>query len=144
MSAKLLKLLDELKIADNTIVIYSADNGAQVILVARRRHHPLPRREGHHLGGRRARADAVALARPGQGGSVSNGIQSHEDLFTTLAAAAGAADMPAKLRESHKVHVDGVDNLAHWTGRRPRRNVSSTTTTRASSPPCASAIGSRT
>ena len=27
--------------------------------------------------------------------------------------------MPAKLRESHKVHVDGVDNLAHWTEKAP-------------------------
>jgi arylsulfatase A-like enzyme len=44
-------------------------------------------------------------------GKVSNGIQTHEDLFTTLAAAAGAGDLAAKLRESHKVHIDGVDNL---------------------------------
>ncbi len=32
------------------------------VLVARRRHHAVPRREGHHLGRRRARADAGALA----------------------------------------------------------------------------------
>jgi hypothetical protein len=65
---ELLKLLDELKIADNTIVIYSSRQRRAGVLVARRRHHPLPRREGHHLGGRRARTDAVTLARPGEGG----------------------------------------------------------------------------
>jgi arylsulfatase len=54
-------------------------------------------------------------------GKVSNGIQTHEDLFTTLAAAAGAGDVAATLRVSHKVHIDGVDNLAHWTGDAPSR-----------------------
>jgi arylsulfatase A-like enzyme len=121
---QLLKLLDELKIADNTIVIYTSRQRRDGLLVARRRHHTLPRREGHHLGRRRARADAAALAGQGYQGQVSNGIQTHEDLFTTLAAAAGAGDVPAKLRESHKVHIDGVDNLEHWTGNAPSRRNS--------------------
>ena len=41
-----------------------------------------------------------------------------------MAAAAGAGDLPAKLRESHKVHIDGVDNLAHWTSHAPSRRNS--------------------
>jgi arylsulfatase len=46
------------------------------------------------------------------------------DLFVTLAAAAGAPDVAAKLKASHKVYIDGVDNLEHWTGNAPsRRNV---------------------
>ncbi len=48
-------------------------------------------------------------------GKVSNGIQTHEDMFTTLAAAAGYGDARAKLKASDKVCIDGVDNLAHWT-----------------------------
>ena len=59
---QLLKLLDELKIADNTIVVYTTDNGAMVGVVAGWRYHAFPRREGHHLGGWGARADAGALA----------------------------------------------------------------------------------
>jgi arylsulfatase len=48
-------------------------------------------------------------------GKVSNGIQTNEDVFTTLAAAAGAADVRTQLRTSHRVMIDGENNLAHWT-----------------------------
>jgi arylsulfatase len=57
-------------------------------------------------------------------GSVSNGIQSHEDLFVTLAAAAGEPDIKDKLLQgaemggmNYKVHLDGYDNLELWTGK---------------------------
>jgi arylsulfatase A-like enzyme len=50
-----LDLLDELGIADNTIVMYSTDNGPHYEHLARRRRHALPRREEHQLGGRLAR-----------------------------------------------------------------------------------------
>ena len=56
-------------------------------------------------------------------GSVSNGIQNHEDLFATLAAAAGMPDLKTELiagkklgGTTYKVHLDGFNNLAHWTG----------------------------
>ncbi len=56
--------------------------------------------------------------------SVSNGIQSHEDLFVTLAAAAGLPDLKEKLLKGHKigdrtykVHLDGYNNLDHWVGK---------------------------
>jgi arylsulfatase len=56
-------------------------------------------------------------------GSVSNGIQNHEDLFATLAAAAGLPDLKNELLAgkklgdtTYKVHLDGYNNLAHWTG----------------------------
>jgi arylsulfatase A-like enzyme len=52
-------------------------------------------------------------------GKVSNGIQEHLDLFTTLAAAAGVTGVAERLRASDKVHIDGVDNLAHWTSSAP-------------------------
>ena len=116
---ELLKLLDDLKIADNTIVIYSADNGAQASWWPDGATTPFRGEKATTWeGGVRV---PMLLRWPARvkAGSVSNGIQSHEDLFVTLAAAAGAADMPAKLRESHKVHVDGVDNLAHWTEKAP-------------------------
>jgi len=52
-------------------------------------------------------------------GKVSNGIQEHLDVFTTLAAAAGATDVVQQLRGSHHVYIDGVNNLAHWTSDEP-------------------------
>ena len=48
----LLDHLDELGIADNTIVIYSTDNGPHMNTLARRRHDAVPQREEHQLGGR--------------------------------------------------------------------------------------------
>jgi arylsulfatase len=56
-------------------------------------------------------------------GSVSNGLQSHEDLFVTLAAAAGLPNLKQDLLKGHKlgdtkfkVHLDGYNQLAHWSG----------------------------
>jgi arylsulfatase len=54
-------------------------------------------------------------------GQVSNGIQTNEDVFVTLAAAAGVPAVAAELKESHRVMIDGVNNLEHWTGNAPSR-----------------------
>ena len=48
---------------DNTIVMYSTDNGAEVFHLARRRHDHVPRREGHAVGRRLPRPDRDSLAR---------------------------------------------------------------------------------
>jgi len=57
-------------------------------------------------------------------GRVSNGIQSHEDLFVTLAAAAGLPNLKQDLLAgykmgdtTYKVHLDGYNNLDLWTGK---------------------------
>lgn len=52
-------------------------------------------------------------------GKVSNGIQDNTDLFVTLATAAGVQDVAQQYKASHQVHIDGVNNLAHWTGNAP-------------------------
>jgi arylsulfatase len=57
-------------------------------------------------------------------GTELNGIQSHEDVFTTLSAAAGVPDIRDRIAQGdtlgtdleHKNHIDGVDNLDYWTG----------------------------
>ena len=48
----LLDLLDELGLAEDTIVVYSTDNGPHMNIVARRRDDAVPQREEHELGGR--------------------------------------------------------------------------------------------
>ena len=68
MVGDLLKKLDDLGIADNTIVIYSTDNGAETGTWPDGGTTPYPRREGHHLGGRLPRAGGRALAGRDQAG----------------------------------------------------------------------------
>ena len=60
---QLLDKLKELGIEDNTIVMYSTDNGAESCQLAGRRHHDVPRREEHELGRRLSRALHDPLAR---------------------------------------------------------------------------------
>ena len=59
----LLKKLDDLGIADNTIVMYSTDNGPHYNSWPDARHHSLPQREEHELGGCVPRAGVCPLAR---------------------------------------------------------------------------------
>ena len=57
-------------------------------------------------------------------GTELNGIQSHEDVFTTLSAAAGVTDIRERIAKGDKLgtpvekknYIDGVNNLAYWTG----------------------------
>ena len=60
---QLLAKLKELGVEDNTIVMYSTDNGAEILHLARRRHDDVPRREEHAMGRRLSRPDAHPLAR---------------------------------------------------------------------------------
>jgi arylsulfatase len=116
---QLLRLLDELKIAENTIVVYTTDNGAMVSWWPDAGSTPFRGEKATTWeGGVRVPMLVRWPARIAKG-RVSNGIQTHEDLFTTLAAAAGYADVPGKLKARDKVCIDGVDNLAHWTGDAP-------------------------
>ena len=60
-----LKKLDDLGIANNTIVIYTTDNGAETFTWPDGGTTPVPRREEHQLGGQLSRAGDCALAGPG-------------------------------------------------------------------------------
>jgi arylsulfatase len=123
----LLKKLDELGIADNTIVIYTTDNGNELLLWPDGGYAPFRGEKGTTWeGGVRV---PMLLRWPGKvkPGSVSNGIQNHEDLYVTLAAAAGLPDLKKELLTgkklggtTYKVHLDGYDNTAHWTGQSPK------------------------
>ncbi len=121
---QLLKKLDDLKIADNTIVIHSTDNGYELLFWPDGGYSPFRGEKGTTWeGGVRV---PMVVRWPGKipAGRVSNGIQSHEDLFVTLAAAAGEPNLKQKLLEgykmgdsTYKVHLDGYNNLDHWTGK---------------------------
>jgi arylsulfatase len=121
---QLLDLLDELKIADNTIVIYTTDNGPHFNEWPDGGISPFRGEKNTNWeGGYRV----PAMVRwPGhiKPGSISNEIMSHLDWVPTLMAAAGETDIAAKLEKGHqangkdfKVHLDGYDFLPFLTGK---------------------------
>ncbi|WP_199748551.1 arylsulfatase [Candidimonas sp. SYP-B2681] len=119
----LLKKLEDMGIADNTIVIYTTDNGYELMLWPDGGYAPFRGEKGTTWeGGVRV---PMLVKWPGKikPGSVSNGIQNHEDLYVTLAAAAGLPTLKDDLlrdktmgETKYRVHLDGYNNLAHWTG----------------------------
>ena len=120
----ILKKLDEMGIADNTIVIYSTDNGNELMMWPDGGYAPFRGEKGTTWeGGVRV----PALVRwPGKIAPRTelNGIQSHEELFVTLAAAAGLPDIKEQLLKGYKaggmqykVHLDGYNQLDYWTGK---------------------------
>lgn len=121
---KLLQKLDDLGIADNTIVVYSTDNGFELLFWPDGGYSPFRGEKGTTWeGGVRV---PCMIRWPGviPAGRVSNEIQSHEDVYVTLAAAAGLPDLKEKALggvdlggTTYKVHLDGYDNLEHWTGK---------------------------
>ncbi|SNS44206.1 arylsulfatase [Sphingopyxis indica] len=121
---KLLDWLDENDLADDTIVIYSTDNGNEMMLWPDGGYAPFRGEKGTTWeGGVRV----PMLARwPGHipAGSKSNALQSHEDVYVTLAAAAGLTDVKEKLLNGYKmngidykVHLDGFNQLDVWKGK---------------------------
>ena len=121
---ELLKKLDELGIADNTIVIFSSDNGAEKFTWPDGGTNPFHGEKGETWEGG-FRVPAVVrwpgIVKPG---TISNEIFSHEDWLPTLLAAAGEPDIIEKLKKGYqangkkfKVHIDGYDQTALLSGK---------------------------
>ena len=121
---QLLKKLDDLGIADNTIVIYSTDNGAETATWPDGGITPFHGEKGTTWeGGMRV---PTLVRWPGviKPGSIFGEIMSHEDWLPTLLAAAGEPDIVDKLKKGHtsngkewKVHLDGYDFTPYLSGR---------------------------
>lgn len=119
---KFLDLLDELGIADNTIVFYSTDNGPHYNTWPDAAATPFRGEKNTNWeGGWRVPAMVrwPGVVKPG---SVSNGIVHHMDWLPTFLAAAGKTDIKADLLDgynssaigrSYKIHLDGYDQIAH-------------------------------
>jgi len=119
----MLDLLDELGIADDTIVMYSTDNGVHMNSWPDAGMTPFRNEKNSNWEGA-FRVPAV-VRWPGKipAGVVSNEIVAHQDWLPTLLAAAGDPDIKEKLKKGHKVgdktfkvHIDGYDCLQHFTG----------------------------
>jgi arylsulfatase len=120
---RMLKKLDELGIAGDTIVMYSTDNGPHYNTWPDGAITPFRAEKNTNWeGGWRVPA---FVRWPGKipAGEVRNGIVCHQDMLPTLLAIAGEPDIKAKLLKGHKagektfkVHIDGVNMLDYFTG----------------------------
>jgi arylsulfatase A-like enzyme len=130
---ELLDLLDELGIAENTIVLYSTDNGPHKNTWPDAGVNPFRGEKNTNWeGGWRVPA---VVRWPGKipAGSVSNEIISGMDWLPTFLAAVGDSDIKNKLLSGHKagdrtykVHLDGYNLLPHLTGQTdegPRKEI---------------------
>ena len=120
---QLLDKLDDLGIADNTIVIYSTDNGAELLLWPDGGYTMFRgEKNSNWEGGYRV---PMMVRWPGKIASnqVSNEIISQLDWLPTLMAATGDVEVKQKLKSGvrvggnrYKVHLDGYNFLPHLTG----------------------------
>jgi len=120
---QILDKLDELGIADNTIVMYSTDNGPENDTWPDGANTPFrSQKDTNWEGGWRVPA---FIRWPGKikPGTVLNGIVSHQDMLPTLLAIAGDPDVNQKLlngykvgNKTFKVHIDGVNMVPYLTG----------------------------
>ena len=128
MVGQLLKQLDDLGIADNTIVVWTTDNGAEVFSWPDGGTTPFRGEKNTSWeGGYRVPA---MMRWPGviKPGTEINDIVSHEDWLPTLVAAAGEPKIADKLLTGHKagdknfkVHLDGYDQRPLLEGSGPSK-----------------------
>jgi arylsulfatase A-like enzyme len=121
---ELLKAIDDLGIANNTIVMYSTDNGPHYNAWPDAGTTPFRSEKNSNWEG--AYRVPAFVRWPGHwpAGTTLNGIVSHEDWLPTFAAAAGAPDIKDKLLKgvtlngrSYKNHIDGYNMLDYLGGK---------------------------
>jgi arylsulfatase len=118
--------LDELGIADDTIVFYSTDNGPHMNTWPDAGMTPFRNEKNSNWEG--AYRVPAMVRWPGriEAGAVSNTIMSHLDWMPTLLAAVGEPEIKEKLKRGYragkkkfKVHLDGYNFLPYLTGQSP-------------------------
>jgi len=120
---QMLDKLDELGAADNTIVMYSTDNGPENDTWPDAANTPFRSQKDTNWEG--AWRVPCFLRWPGKikAGTYLNGIVNHQDMLPTFLAAAGDPDVTEKLLKGYKigdktfkVHIDGFNQLPYLTG----------------------------
>jgi arylsulfatase A-like enzyme len=123
---QLLDKLKELGLDENTIVMYSTDNGAEKFSWPDGGASPFRNEKGSNWEG--AYRVPCAIRWPGviKPGTVLNDIFSHEDMLPTLLAAAGAPNVKEELLKgmkvgdrTFKVHLDGYNITGALAGNSP-------------------------
>jgi len=123
---EVMKKLKDLGVDDNTIVVFTTDNGTEVFTWPDGGQTPFAQSKGTVMEGG-FRAPAI-IRWPGKvpAGKVENGIISGLDWFPTFLAAAGNPNIVPELKQgkelagtTYKVHLDGYDQTAMITGKGP-------------------------
>ena len=121
---QLLDLIDELGIAENTIVFYSTDNGPHYNTWPDAGTTPFRSEKNSNWEG--AYRVPAFVRWPGHfpAGVTLNGIVSHEDWLPTFAAVAGNPDIAEQLREGvelngreYRNYIDGYNQLDYLSGK---------------------------
>jgi arylsulfatase A-like enzyme len=130
MVGELMKKLDDLGIADNTIVVWTTDNGAEVFSWPDGGTTPFKGEKNTNWeGGYRV---PCMMRWPGviKPGTEINHITSHEDFVPTLVAAAGEPNVKEKLLTGYqaagktfKVHLDGYNQREVLEGTGPGKRL---------------------
>jgi arylsulfatase A-like enzyme len=120
---EILKKLDDLKIADNTIIVFTSDNGPEIFTWPDGGNTPFKGEKGTTWeGGFRV---PCVVRWPGvvKPGTIINDIMSHEDWLPTFLAAAGDTDVKSKLLaglkigdKTYKTHLDGYNFMPFFKG----------------------------
>lgn len=120
---ELLDLLDELGIADNTVVMYSTDNGPHFNTWPDAGTTPFRSEKNSNWEGAYRVPTFVRWPGVFQENVTLNGIVAHEDWLPTFAAIAGASDIKEQLLEgvelggrTYRNYIDGYDLNAYLKG----------------------------
>lgn len=123
---QLLDKLKELGLEDNTIVMYSTDNGAEKFTWPDGGTSPFRGEKNENWEGGYRVPSVIRWPGVTQPGTVDNNIYSHEDMLPTLMAAAGVPDVKEQLlkgmkvgNKTFKVHLDGYDITDSLAGKAP-------------------------
>jgi len=123
MVGELLKKLDDLGIANDTIVVYTTDNGAEAFTWPDGGTTPFKGEKATNWEG--AFRVPTVIRWPGviKAGQVINDVCAHEDFIPTFCAAAGESDVVAKCLKGYqangktfKVHLDGYNLMPFLKG----------------------------
>jgi arylsulfatase len=121
---ELLDLLDELGIANNTIVMYSTDNGPHYNTWPDAGTTPFRSEKNSNWEGAYRVPTFVKWSGHFPAGATLNGIVSHEDWLPTFAAAAGDTNVKERLLKEttingrkYRNHIDGYNQLDYLSGK---------------------------
>jgi arylsulfatase A-like enzyme len=124
---QVLKVLDDLGIANNTFVMYSTDNGPHMNSWPDGAMTPFRNEKNSNWEGAYRVPGMVRWPGKIKPGVVSNEMVSHLDWLPTLLAVAGDAEVKAKLLKgykvgdvTYKVHPDGDNFVPYLTGQTPK------------------------
>jgi len=124
---QLLAKLDELGIADNTIVMYSTDNGAEAMTWPDGGTIPFRGEKNTNWEGGYRVPSVIRWPGVIEPGTIHNDVFAHEDMLPTIMAAVGEPDLKEKLKagnveaigRTYKAHLDGYNLLPFFKGEEP-------------------------